>query len=119
LDAIDAMALDIIERDLEHYPTRLQSIAIVSNSGRSSSAVLVRTWFALAVRDFRSVGVRHPFGRGGEASELFEIYVDSSKRIRRCFWKTFTQSPARCEALSRHGRQHRRYCDMNASGEDA
>ena len=118
MDAIDVMALDIIERNLEHYPTRLQSIAIVSNSGRSSSAVLVRTWFALAARDFRSVGVRHPFGRG-EASELFEIYVDSSKRIRRCSWKTFTQKRAGCEALPRHRRQHRRYCDMNASGEDA
>jgi hypothetical protein len=94
LDAIDAMALDIVERNLEHYPTRLQSIAIVSNSDRSSSAVLVRTWFALAARDFRSVGVRHPFGRGGEASELFEIYVDSSKRIG--------------DALGRHSRRGRR-----------
>ncbi len=58
MDAIDAMARDIIERSLEHCSAWSQSIAIASNSGRSSSAVLARTWFALAARDFRSVGVR-------------------------------------------------------------
>ena len=58
MDTIDAMALDIIERSLEHCSAWSQSIAIASNIGRSSSAVLARTWFALAARNFRSVGVR-------------------------------------------------------------
>jgi hypothetical protein len=58
LGAIDAMARDIDERSLEHCPARSQSIAIASNNGRSSSAVLARTWFALAARDFRSLSVR-------------------------------------------------------------
>ena len=58
MDTIDAMARDIIERSLGHCSGWSQSIAIASNSGRSSSAVLARTGFALAARDFLSVGVR-------------------------------------------------------------
>ena len=58
MDTIDAMARDIIERSLEHCSAWSQSIAIASDIGHSSSAVLARTWFALAARNFRSVGVR-------------------------------------------------------------
>ena len=60
---------------------RSRSTAIASNSGRSSSAVLARSWFAIASRDFRSVSVRRPCGRAGRASEIFEIYVDKPKCI--------------------------------------
>jgi hypothetical protein len=117
LDAIDATSLDIIERRLENYSMRPQSVAIASNNGRSSSAVLAGTWLGPVARDFWSVGLRRPSGRGGEACELFKIYADRPQRIRRCPWTTFREW--RCEALPRHGRSHRRYCDMNASWEDA
>ena len=120
MDAIDATAQDITERSLEHCAARSRSTAIASNSGRLSTAVLASSWFAIASRDFGSVSVRHPLGRGSKASGIIEIYVDRPKRIRRCPWKTFiTQKRARCEALPRHRRQHRRYCGMNASWEDA
>jgi hypothetical protein len=119
LDAIDATAQDIIECSLEHCAARSQSIAIASNTGRSSPAFFARAWFALAAPFFRSVSMRNPLGSIGEAWELAEINVDRSTRIRRCPWKTFTQKWARCEALPRHCRQHRRYCGMNASWEDA
>ena len=80
MDAIDATAQDIIECSLEHCAARSRSTAIASNSGRSSTAVLARSWFAIASRDFGSVSVRHPLGRGGKASGIFEIYVDRPKR---------------------------------------
>jgi hypothetical protein len=113
------MALDVDARSLEHCSARSQSIAIPSNSDGSSPALFARAWFALAAPFFRSVSVRHPLGSIGEAWELAEINADRPKRRRRCPWKTFTQKRARCEALSHQRRQHRRYCDMNASGEDA
>jgi hypothetical protein len=113
------MALDIDERSLEHCSTRLQSIAIPWNNGPSSLALFARTWFALAAPFFRSVGMHHPFGSVGEPWELAEINGDSSKRIGACAWTTLIQKRARCEALPRHRRQHRRYCAMTASWEDA
>ena len=113
------MAQDITECSLEHCAARSRSTAIASNSGRSSTAVLARSWFAIASRDFGSVSVRHPLGRGSKASGILEVYVDRPKRITRCHWKTFTQKRARCEALPRHRLQHPRYGDMNASWEDA
>ena len=119
MDAIDVTAQDINECSLEHCAARSRSTAIASNGGRSSTAVLARSWFAIASRDFGSVSVRHPRGRGSKASGIFEIYVDRPKRIRRCPWKTFTPKRARCEALPRHRREHPRYCGMNASWEDA
>ena len=51
--ALDAMALDIMER--EHCASRSQGIAIALNSDHSSSAVTARTRSALAARNFRSV----------------------------------------------------------------
>src|ERR1700684_1938776 len=93
-------------------------IAIASNSG-CSCAVLARTRFAQAARDFRSFGVRHPSDRGGEGCELFEIHVDRSKRISGCSWTTFVQRLAGFEAISRHGQQYPRYGETNASWEDA
>ena len=119
MDAIDATAQDIIECSLEHCAARSRRTAIASNSDRSSTAVLARSWFAIASRDFGSVSVRHPLDRGGKESGIFEINVDRSKRIRTCAWTTLVRRLARCEALLRHRRQHRRYCDMNASWEDA
>ena len=86
MDAIDATARDIIECSLEHCAARSRSTAIVSNSDRSSTTVLARSWFAIASRDFGSVSVRHPLDRGGKASGIFEINVDRSKRIRTCAW---------------------------------
>jgi hypothetical protein len=80
LDAIDATARDIIECSLEHCAARSRSTGIASNSGHSSTAVLARSWFAIASRG--SVSVRHPLGRGSKASEIFEINVDRSKRKR-------------------------------------
>ena len=119
MDAIDATAQDIIECSLEHCAARSRSTVIASNSDRSSIAVLARAWFAIASRDSGSVSVRHPLGRGGKASGIFEINADRSKRIRTCAWTTLVQRLARCEALPRHRGQHRRYCGMNASWEDA
>jgi hypothetical protein len=119
LDAIDATAQDIIECSLAHCAARSRSTAIASNSGRSSTTALARTWLATASRDFGPVSVRHPLGRGSKASGIFEINVDRSKRIRTCAWTTLVQRLAPCEALPRHRRQHRRYCGMNASWEDA
>ena len=58
MNTIDAVARDIIERSLEHCSAWSQGIAIASNIGRSSSAVLVGIWFALAARDLRFVAVR-------------------------------------------------------------
>src|ERR1700691_1032701 len=113
------MALDIDARSLEHCSARSQSIAIPSNSDGSSPALFARAWFALAAPFFRSVSVRHPLGSIGEAWELAEINADRSKRIRTCAWTTLVQRLARCEALPRHRRQHRRYCSTNASWEDA
>ena len=70
MDAIDAMAWDITERSLENCSAWSQNIAIASNSGRSSSAVLARIWFALAARKFRSVGVRPAVVSGAPAANI-------------------------------------------------
>jgi hypothetical protein len=89
---------------------------IASNSG----AFVNRCLRPLLVRNnFGSVGVRHPLGCRGKASAIFEVNVDRSKRIRTCAWTTLLQRLARREAISRHGVQHPRYGDTNASWEDA
>jgi hypothetical protein len=119
LDAIDATAQDIIECSLEHCAARSRALQLLRIAGRSSTAVFARSWFAITSRDFGSVGVRHPVGRGGKASGIFEINVDRSKRIRTCAWTTLVQRLARREAISHHGVQHPRYGDTNASWEDA
>ena len=56
--ALDAMALDIMER--EHYAARSQGIPIALNSSHSSSGVAAHTWPALKARNFRPVDARHP-----------------------------------------------------------
>jgi hypothetical protein len=53
------------------------------------------------------------------ACERFETHVDRPKRLMGRSWRTFVQRLARCEAIWRHGREHQRYGDMNASWEDA
>jgi hypothetical protein len=119
LDAIDATAQDIIKCSLEHCAARSRSTAIASNSDRSSTAVLARSWFAIALRDFGSVSVRHPLGRGRKASGIVEIYAVGRSAYGVALGKTFTQIRARWKALPRHRRQNRRYCGINASWEDA
>ena len=46
-------------------------------------------------------------------ARALRIQYDRSKRLRDS-WRTFTQTPARCEAIWRHGRQHQRYGDTIA-----
>jgi hypothetical protein len=116
LSAIDAMVRGILEGGREHCFAWSQGIAIASNYGQSSSADAAPTRFALAARNFWAVD---PSRRAGEACDFFEIHVARSKRLTARSWRAFTQRLARCEALPRHGRQHRRYCDMNASWEEA
>jgi hypothetical protein len=119
LDAIDAMAQDIIECSLAHCAARSRSTAIASNSGCSSITALARTWLATASRDFGSVSVRHPLGRGSKASGIFEINVDRSKR-KKDAWTTLVQRLARCEGLPvTAGNIDATACGMNASWEDA
>ena len=70
MDSIDAVARDIIEGNLEDCLAWSKSIAIASNSGRSLSAVLARISFALAGRNFRSVGVRPGLVSRGPAANF-------------------------------------------------
>ena len=70
MNSIDAVARDIIERSLENCSAWSQNIAIASSSGRSLSAVLARICFALAARNFRSVGVRPAVVSRGPAANF-------------------------------------------------
>ena len=67
---IDATGWDIIERSVERCSAWSQIIAIASNSGRSLSAFLARICFALAVCNFRSVGVRPAVVSRGPAANF-------------------------------------------------